>query len=293
VPQVLYTLPPSCPAYHVVYCNVYDYYPDYVTCGYLPGYTGTFVDGPTIVYGTGYDYPGWYGTTYFPPPCTWGYAAYYDPFACAWGFDLGLYWGVGWFGYPWGDRWWHDHPGEHWGWHRWWGPGGFVHSHDIRGHLSESRSGGVYARGADLAARLPGTASRGPGWNNLYARGGNVARNFATAQLHQNTQARAITGVRDNVFAGSDGRVFRSSNNGWEERGNGTWSGVDRVPYAQSAYRPAQAANRYGSFGRPEAGLDRDFAARNRGAYRSAAVHSFGGGGFRGGGGFHGGGGHR
>jgi hypothetical protein len=122
VPQEIYTLPPSCPDYNASYVHVYDYHPDYVTCGYLPGYTGTYVCGPTIVYGTGYDYPGWFGNAYFPPPCTWGFAAYYDPFACAWGFDAGLYWvGSGWFVHPWHERWWHDHPGEYWGSHRWWG----------------------------------------------------------------------------------------------------------------------------------------------------------------------------
>ncbi|HSZ59992.1 MAG TPA: hypothetical protein VK797_30395, partial [Tepidisphaeraceae bacterium] len=158
VPQVIYTLPPSCPDYHVRYCYIYDYYPDYVTCGYLPGYTDTFVYGPTIVYGTGYSYPGWYGSVYFPPPCTWGFGAYYDPFAFTWGFDVGLYWGggIGWFGYPWHERWWHDHPGERWGWHGWWGPGGYIHSHEIRGHFADARLGGGFHVGG-----------HGAGWNNL------------------------------------------------------------------------------------------------------------------------------
>jgi len=284
VPQVFYTLPPSCPAYHVRYAYVYDYYPDYVTCGYLPGYTDTFVYGPTIVYGTGYSYPGWYGSVYFPPPFTWGFGAYYDPFAFTWGFDAGLYWGggIGWFGYPWHERWWHDHPGERWGWHRWWGPGGFVHAHEIRGHLMDARRGGAFHVGGHDA-----------GWNNLYARPGNAARNLPAARLRSFTAAHAASGAHNDMFAGSDGHVFRRSNTGWEQHsGAGAWSGVGRVPEAQPTYRPAPSATRFGgSFARPEAGLERDFAARSRGAFRSGAVHGFGGGGFRGGGGFHGGGG--
>jgi hypothetical protein len=158
VPQVIYTLPPSCPDYNVRYVYVYDSYPDYVTDGYLPGYTGTYVDNGSIVYGTGYDYPGWYGTTYFPPPCTWGYDAYYDPFACDWGFDAGLYWGGDWFARPWHEGWWRDHPNEHFGWHGWWGHGGFQHAHDIRGNLVEARGHGIYRTDGtpNVAARLPG-----------------------------------------------------------------------------------------------------------------------------------------
>jgi len=256
------------------------------------------VYGPTIVYGTGYTYPGWYGSVYFPPPCTWGYAAYYDPFACDWGFDVGLYWGgLGWFGHPGHERWWRDHPGERWGTHEWWGPGGFIHSHDLRGHLVDARFRGAFRvgeRGAGLTARMPDTEHRGPGWNNLYARGGNAGRNLPAARLRQFTAARVAGGARDNVFAGSDGRVFRRSNAGWEEHaGAGAWSGIGRVPYAQPTYRSEPSAAHFGgSFARPEAGLDQHFAARARGASRDAAIHSFSGGGFRGGG-SHGGGGHR
>jgi hypothetical protein len=271
VPQAIYTLPPSCPDYNVSYVYVYDYYPEYVTCGYLPGYTGTYVYGPTIVYGTGYDYPGWYGSTYFPPPCTWGFSAYYDPFACAWGFDAGLYWdgGLGWFGYPFYEGWWRDHPGERWGAHRWWGPGGFVHSHEIRGHLIQARSG------------------RESGWNNLYTRRLNAGRNVAADRLQTFTAARSAAGNRGNVFAGSDGNVFRRSNAGWEQYNSAgrAWSGIDRVPEAYPAYRSGPTETYSRSFAGPEAGLDQHYAARAMGSYRSAAIGSFGGGGFRGGGG--------
>ena len=287
VPPAIYTLPPSCPDYHVRYVYVYDYYPDYVTCGYLPGYTGTYVYGPTIVYGTGYTYPGWYGSVYFPPPLTWGFGAYYDPFAFSWGFDAGLYWGgVGWFGYPFHERWWRDHPGERRGWDHWWGPSGFVHSHEIGGRLADARSGGAFH-----------TGGRGAGWNNLYARDGNPARVFRAARPQLSTPARREIGARNDVFAGSDGRVFRRSDTGWEQHGGaGAWSGMREVPEAHPIYRAPPAAHFGRSFASPQAGLDRDFAARSRGAFRSNMPQHFGGGGgFHGGGGggVHGGGGHR
>ena len=68
VPQVIYTIPPSCPVYQCRYVYVYDSTPDVVYCGYLPGYTGCYVYGPTVVYGTGYRYDPWFGREFIPRP---------------------------------------------------------------------------------------------------------------------------------------------------------------------------------------------------------------------------------
>jgi hypothetical protein len=119
-----------------------------------------------------------------------------------------------------------------------------------------------------------------------------------------------VTSHRDNVFAGSDGNVFRRSDAGWEQHsGGGAWSGMSRVPESHATYRaPSGLAHFGGGFAAPEAGLDQHFAARSRGAFRSGVSRGFsggfsgggggfraggGGGGFHGGGGGHGGGGHR
>ena len=51
-------IPPSNPTYNAKYVKVYDATPDTVTVGYTPGYTGSYVDNGTVVYGTGYDYSG-------------------------------------------------------------------------------------------------------------------------------------------------------------------------------------------------------------------------------------------
>ena len=56
VPAVIYTIPPRYPVYHVRYVRVYRYTPDVVYVGYTAGYTGCFIYGPTVVYGTGYYY---------------------------------------------------------------------------------------------------------------------------------------------------------------------------------------------------------------------------------------------
>ena len=84
--------------------------------GYTPGYLGAFVWDDTVVFGTGWWYPGWIGADYwYGWPWTWGF-----------GFDFG-YFGGGWFWRP-GGYWWYHNPGYfgrvysgHWNPH--WAPG--------------------------------------------------------------------------------------------------------------------------------------------------------------------------
>ena len=84
VPQVIYTIPASCPVYHVKYVRVYSYTPTVVYVGYTPGYIGCYRYGTVVVYGTGYVYPGWYHVHYYPRPVTWGVAVRYNPYTGGW-----------------------------------------------------------------------------------------------------------------------------------------------------------------------------------------------------------------
>jgi hypothetical protein len=43
IPAEIYTIPPSCPLYHLRYVYVYGATPDYVYVGYTPGYMGAFI----------------------------------------------------------------------------------------------------------------------------------------------------------------------------------------------------------------------------------------------------------
>jgi hypothetical protein len=105
VPEEIYTIPPTSAIYHVTFVRVYGHTDDVVYVGYLPGYTGTYVYNTTIVYGTGYYYPAWYGTYYYPRYSTWGFHVRYNPWS-GWGFGLSYssgpfnfnIWGGG--GYP-------------------------------------------------------------------------------------------------------------------------------------------------------------------------------------------------
>ena len=127
IPPEIDTIPPESPVYNVKYVRVYDSTPEVVYVGYTPGYQGSYVYGDTLVYGTGYYYPGWLGTAYYPAPITWGFAPIYDPFYYSWGFGWGY--GAGFvsgflWGFPMGvvvSPWWY---GCHWaGWYPWYGYG--------------------------------------------------------------------------------------------------------------------------------------------------------------------------
>ena len=113
-PRDVENIPASSPAYNTKYVYIYDQTPDYVYTGYTSGYLGSYIYGPTIVYGTGFHYRPWFRRMYYPRPFTWGFGFIYNPwngwnmnwgynfgFLCV-GFDFGgeYGWGGGWFGPP-------------------------------------------------------------------------------------------------------------------------------------------------------------------------------------------------
>jgi hypothetical protein len=84
VPQEIYQVPPSSPAYACTYVQVYGSNEETVTTGYTAGYTGAFVFGVSLAFGTGYYYPpyyygGGYYPVYWPYPPTYGRNAWYNP----------------------------------------------------------------------------------------------------------------------------------------------------------------------------------------------------------------------
>ncbi|MDG4595415.1 MAG: hypothetical protein P9F75_06940 [Candidatus Contendobacter sp.] len=95
VPPEIYQIPPNSPVYNVTYVRVYQTTPEVVYVGYTPGYTGTYVSGGTVVYGTGYVYPPYVAPAYYyPAPVTYGYAPIYDPGYGAWNFLAGATFGL-------------------------------------------------------------------------------------------------------------------------------------------------------------------------------------------------------
>ncbi len=76
VPPEIYTIPTSSPLHYVTYVRVYSTSATDVHVGYTPGYLGTAVAPTgTVVYGTGYNYAPWIGTTWYPQSTTYGLSA--------------------------------------------------------------------------------------------------------------------------------------------------------------------------------------------------------------------------
>ncbi len=184
VPTAIYTIPASSPLHYVTYVKIYETKPDTVYVGYTPGYYGSCVSQGTVVYGTGYHYPPYVGTTvWYGPPVTYGVGVgmTYTPWTgWTYGFGFGWSWGAvtvgwGWGAYPWwgpvGWGYYYPYPyyrPPYWGggaaWGPWgggavWGPGGWA-----------ATSGNVYSRwGATSAVtRRSGgyNAWTGDAWRN-------------------------------------------------------------------------------------------------------------------------------
>ena len=182
VPAVIYTIPVSSPLHYVTHAYVYGFTPDVVYTGYTPGYLGTVVaPGPLVVYGTGYVYPPWVGTVWYPAPVTWGWGPFdigfgvdvFDGFA--FGFGVGPYWG--WHG-AWG---WHG--GCCWGWHH-----GIAHVNLYR-HWSDR----VSLTRNSFGHRIGASRFRG---HDVYAgRDGHVYRRDGEGRWHQYTRSGSWRGL--------------------------------------------------------------------------------------------------
>ena len=123
-PEGIEELPAANPHYHTKYVEIYDSTPDVIYVGYTPGYCGCYPYWGSVVYGTGWYYPGWWGGYYYPYPYTYGFAVGYYPY-WGWGFGIGYSYGFLSVGVSWG-----------WGYGGgyyyppycggWYGPGGYA-----------------------------------------------------------------------------------------------------------------------------------------------------------------------
>ncbi|MDH5274799.1 MAG: hypothetical protein OEW88_00060 [Gammaproteobacteria bacterium] len=254
-------IPATSPAYNVKYVYIYDYTPDIVYVGYLPGYAWAFPYRGTIVYGTGYYYRPWISPYYYyPRPSTWGFHMHYDPW---YGWGYGMSWTAGWtsFSWAWGGGWggwphgyqsgyangyWSGYNrgvwyGQHTG--GWFGPGGYrpPRPSPRRGiRPPDRRHVAAVPRSGERPAYRP---SRG---NNLYARRGNSP----TVDARRRAQPPTRSGVQpdgrsrpppsgerrttqpvkprsarmaNNVFVDREGIPHRITRQGWQTRENHSW----------------------------------------------------------------------
>ncbi len=216
VPPDIYQIPPSCPVYPVTYCYVYGFTPQYVYCGYCPGYVGSFCCNGVIWFGTGYYYHPWWGRRYFPRPCTFGFAAHYNSYIGHWGFNFGLATGGGgnWIGVG-AHAWGRENP--------WFGFGGYrpvvVHK-DVHPDMF---------RAAYLERIHPGAVSRVAASDsyqrNLYDNRHDVHRELRPVQVDEHAEHPAEPPHEgDDVFTDRQGNVYRrNAQGGWEVHEKDQW----------------------------------------------------------------------
>ncbi len=256
VPDVIYTIPPASPVYHVTYVHVYGHTDEVIYVGYLPGYTGTYVYNTTILYGTGHYYPYWYRTYYYPRYCTWGFHVRYNPWT---GWSFGFSYSNGPFRITIGRG----------GWYRggWWGPARY------RGY----RRG--YRRGARAGYRAGYRAGRRDATRqNMYRTQRNRGR--ATTQTRKaqtrSANAKATKGRANNVYADRNGNVHRKTDQGWQQRTQDGWKGSQQQPRTsdQPSSRPTStkstnAKNYTNTSSRNTQQLNQSYNARQHGTQRT------------------------
>jgi len=262
VPDEIYTIPPDNPHYNVKYVYVYESTPEVVYVGYYPGYMGSYVYGPTIVYGTGWLYRPWWGSMYYPRPYTWGFHVRWNPW---YGWSCGFSFGRGPFRLTIGFG----------GYGGWWGPSRF-RPYPYRGGVRGAYRAGYrhgYYRGVQAGRRAgarpsPYTAQNR---NNIYNRQANATRNAQRAQPANKTRPTTAQGQRNNVYADRNGNVHRQADSGqWQSRQNGQWSsgqsGSRDRTQPQTQARP--------STGSSQSQLNRQAQARQRGSARTQNYQS-------------------
>jgi len=110
IPSVIYSIPPSSPAYHVTHVHVYDDEndDDWVSTGYTSGYYGVYVSSGVVMYGSGWYYPSYYGyypyygypyyPYYYAYPYSYGASAWYNPNTVMYGRSASVYGPYGGYG---------------------------------------------------------------------------------------------------------------------------------------------------------------------------------------------------
>jgi hypothetical protein len=152
-PDDVRDIPPDCPVYHCKYVYIYGVYGDSISTGYTAGYLGSYIDGSTLVYGTGYYYPSYSGNSAFPHAWTYGSNMWYNPW---FGWSLGYAVSLDWLNTAtaWGEGYW---TGGWWGppdfrppyiWHHFSGHG--LYEKDIRRVTGSNYNNNVYTLRSDI-----------------------------------------------------------------------------------------------------------------------------------------------
>lgn len=262
-------IPPESPVYNTTYVHIYDSTPEVVYVGYTPGYLWSFPYYGVPVYGTGWYYPPYWGSAYYPRPPTWGFHVGYNPWT---GWNFGVSWSNGFFsfGMSWSGGW--DGAYRPWGCCGGWYGGGYrgpvvinTGNINIGNNINVGNRRTVRNR-IDRSTNIDFDRSR----TNVYNRPQNRTRNTDRATARPNLKrARPLPNRENDVFADRDGNVARRAAGDWQTRQDGGWRSAEQAQdrYAGMSGERAQPSFQSGNFDR--AGLERAYAARQHGIHRT------------------------
>jgi hypothetical protein len=288
-------IPPESQAYNVKYVYIYETTPEYVYVGYTPGYTGCYVYGPTVIYGTGYYYNPWYGPYYYPRPVTYGFCMHYNPWY-GWGMSMGYstgffsvsigFGGYGHYGGYWGCP--GYHPPYHGGYGGHYG-NNYVHN-DI--DINNGRNNNVYNNRRDATTK---DVSRGQGSGGN--RGGASASTRPSTGTGASTRPSAGTSAstRDvsspkpsakgsnNMYSDKSGNVYKQDSKGAvQQRSNNSWQSTSGNRAATSQVNQSSQARDRGNMRSTNAAASRPSSysgGRAGGGYSGGGGARMGGGG--------------
>lgn len=274
-PKDVDKIPASSSAYNVKYVYIYEATPEVVYVGYTPGYMGSYVYGPTVVYGTGYYYSPWYGSYYYPRPVTYGFSMHYNPWT---GWSMGFHYSAGWFSFSmyggggyWGPH--HHHPPYHPPYHggMYGGRGHTYINGDV--NINTDRSNNIYNKRNGVSTR---DVQRGQGnrSNNPSVSTRDQKTNRpSSGNLDQGRQPQGGPRRNNDVYSDKSGNVYQRDNNGnWNQRDGNQWKQTQQNNQMNRDYQNRQRSTQQNS----------NFQNMNRGGNMGGSYR--GGGGARGGG---------
>lgn len=250
-------IPPSSPVYNVTHVHIYESTPEVVYVGYTPGYMWSFPYYGVPVYGTGWYYPPYWGSYYYPRPPTWGFHVGYNPWT---GWNFGVSWSNGFFtfGMSWGGGWGPAY--RPWGCCGGWYGGGYrgpvvINTGDINigNNINIGNRTNIGNRIGDNKLNV-GNRLQG---RNLYTQGENRQRLASSDAVERLKKARPASGRANNVFADSSGQVARRVGDSWQTRDSGQWRESDVAGQARDQVAGMSEAQREQARERVDSGADR------------------------------------
>jgi hypothetical protein len=276
IPKDIQNIPPDDPTYNVKYVYIYESTPEVVYVGYLPGYMGCYIYGPTVIYGTGFYYPCWYGPYYYPRPVTYGFSMHYNPWTgWSFGFSVGFGGPAGWFSISFGSPYYHG---------GWWGPPVYRPPYYVPvNHYYGSRP--VVYRNTTINVYSP--QYRQTTYNNIYnnrsqgitsnqpspasSRSERTAPTTATRDMKSTTGTKPASSnipttsdrsAKNNIYSDPNGNIYRQNRNDWQQNTGQGWQNADKS-------RPTPSQEKTTTTGYDRQQLDKQSQARDRGSQNS------------------------